>query len=176
MYFCNHASLLRLGFLFFVSVNSFALASNQTSISLSSGCHNHISFKVQWAMEPLCDGSQEGNLKFQTGNGTIVRWFSRRQSESSNWQRNHCAMVLKKAIWKFKPTTKPLLVAFLVRPGFSYTAQQQTPWSLALLATSCEATYSLTRSDLWGNREAGFSIQMVVVICVSVFTAHWSAY
>ena len=62
---------LRLGFLFSFSANSLVLASNQASISLNSGCHNHIAFGVQ------------------TDNGTIVRWFSRRKSKSSNRQQNH---------------------------------------------------------------------------------------
>ena len=84
-------------------------------------------------MKPLCDGSQEGNLKVQTGNGTIVSFF-------------------------------------LARLGFTCTAQQQTPWSLALSATGCEATCSLTRSDWWGNREAGFSIKVVVVSWAGVLT------
>ena len=53
MYFCNHASLSRLGFLFSISTNSFVLISNQVSISLNSGCHNHIVFKVQPATKPL---------------------------------------------------------------------------------------------------------------------------
>ena len=53
MYFCNHASLSRLGFLFSASANSFALVSNQALISLSSGCHNHIALRVQPTMEPL---------------------------------------------------------------------------------------------------------------------------
>ena len=44
---------LRLGFLFSVSANSFALVSNQASISLSSGWHNHIAFRVQLTTQPL---------------------------------------------------------------------------------------------------------------------------
>ena len=53
MYLCNHASLLRLGFLFSLFANSFVLVSNQASISLNSECHNHIAFRVQVATEPL---------------------------------------------------------------------------------------------------------------------------
>ena len=112
MYFYNHASLSWLGLLFSFCANYFVLASNQASISLNSGCHNHIAFRVQPTTEPLLNGSQEGNLKVQTGNGTIVDYF-------------------------------------LARLRYSYTAEQQTPWSLALLATRCEAACSLTSHSKW---------------------------
>ena len=137
MYFCNHTSLAWLGFLFSIFANSFVLVSNQASISLSSGCHNHIAFRVQPATEPLLVGSQEGNLKVQPNNRTIVG-------------------------------------CFLDRPELTCIMQQQTPWSLALSATGCEATCSLTQSDLWGNREAGFSIQRVVASWVlSLLRIYW---
>lgn len=38
-------------------------------------------------MKPLLDGSQEGNLKVQTGNETIVRCFSGRPGCSSAAQQ-----------------------------------------------------------------------------------------
>ena len=60
---------------------------------------------------------------------------------------------------------------FLARPGFTCTVQQQTPWSLALSAIGYEAAYGLTQGDWWGNREAGFSVQVAMVSWAGVLTA-----